>query len=577
MSRRITPLLRSRLLSQYIPPSPETKTLTAGGTISFTRPYTPITLSACAVGVVGCSQSISFAVTTGSVGPIAPQGIAVSSNAPSLPFTATASSSGSGQSWLSLLPTTGTAPATLSVSVSPNLTPGTYSAQITIAAQQATNSPQQLSVALTVTAGPPVFVAVRPFVIPAAPAAEPSIAANPKNPMHAVVGFNGRQDGNATCGWAETTDGGQTWTAGVVGFVDGFTAIGDPWLRYSEDGQLFYSCMATKGSLGASVVGVFVARARTGSAAQFEPAAPIETVFRDCSSLIGPCGLNDEIDDHPAIGVLQLATGKRIVACWVNTTTSDSGGTAFLYVGHSPDGKLWLETQVLAGPIVGTCTIGGGQSELAVTWRQIIRGDSGEQTDVVRVSTTRDGLNWTAPQTLGAVGALVNPSKDQSTTARVVSPPYAVSSITSRGLRVIWQARSSGSSQLFYADEGDGWIAKSLLLSTLDHFLPSAGDCRHTLGFYEAVVDSPTLFRYTIWSQDQAGSYSLALLSDILDGQYGDGDSRFLLKRIGDYTGMSCSSKAVWAVWTTPVPPSTTVPAHNEVKGVRLIMPSGTR
>ena len=76
-----------------------------------------------------------------------PQAVTVTASS-AVAFTAAAS----GGSWLSASPASGTTPASLSVSVNPTgLSPGSYNGTITITAPGASNSPQTVSVSLTVT------------------------------------------------------------------------------------------------------------------------------------------------------------------------------------------------------------------------------------------------------------------------------------------------------------------------------------------------------------------------------------------------------------------------------------------
>jgi pimeloyl-ACP methyl ester carboxylesterase len=72
-------------------------------------------------------------------------------------------SASSTASWLSVSPSSGTAPATISISVNPSfLSPGIHNGVITLAAAGASNSPQTLSVTLTVNAA---FSALFPQVV----------------------------------------------------------------------------------------------------------------------------------------------------------------------------------------------------------------------------------------------------------------------------------------------------------------------------------------------------------------------------------------------------------------------------
>ncbi len=100
------------------------------------------------------SQStLSFAYQTGGAVP-GGQSVSVGSSGTALTFSTSANTT-SGGNWLSVTPTGATTPATLQVSVAPaGLPPGTYNGTITISSTGASNSPQSISVALTVSAAP---------------------------------------------------------------------------------------------------------------------------------------------------------------------------------------------------------------------------------------------------------------------------------------------------------------------------------------------------------------------------------------------------------------------------------------
>src|SRR5207247_157610 len=92
---------------------------------------------------------------------------------------------------------------------------------------------------------------------------EPSVAVDPRNPLDAVIAFN-HLDGGVSCGWWESTDGGASKpVVGTLQLPKGFHPRGDPWVRYSPNGELFYSCLGDSdpisvGPLTHRKVGVFV-------------------------------------------------------------------------------------------------------------------------------------------------------------------------------------------------------------------------------------------------------------------------------------------------------------------------------
>ncbi len=119
----------------------------------------PVTLTvSSSVTLVITPASLTFSQTVGGQAPPA-QTLAVSvSGGAGLSFSATASIS-SGAGWLSVSPTSGTTPATLSVSVNgTSLSAGTYNGSITVVSAGAANSPQIISVTLTVSPAQPLFV-----------------------------------------------------------------------------------------------------------------------------------------------------------------------------------------------------------------------------------------------------------------------------------------------------------------------------------------------------------------------------------------------------------------------------------
>jgi hypothetical protein len=91
--------------------------------------------------------SLSFNYQSGGTTPAA-QNVAVTSSGAALSYSATASAA-----WLMATPAAGSTPGTLSVSVNPSgLAVGSYNGTVSVAATGAANSPQQVSVSLTVTA-----------------------------------------------------------------------------------------------------------------------------------------------------------------------------------------------------------------------------------------------------------------------------------------------------------------------------------------------------------------------------------------------------------------------------------------
>ncbi len=119
------------------------------------RPFT-LTIAGGTPGTLTVNPTaLSFRHTLGDPVP-ASQNVSVSSGSAALSFTLSAATA-SGGNWLSASPSAGTTPATLSVSVNPpGLAAGEYAGTLTITAPGASNSPQRVTVQLSVqrTAGP---------------------------------------------------------------------------------------------------------------------------------------------------------------------------------------------------------------------------------------------------------------------------------------------------------------------------------------------------------------------------------------------------------------------------------------
>ena len=110
----------------------------------------PVQLDIAAAPLVNLTVTpvaLSFTYQIGGVMP-APQTISVAGGGSALPFTASASGGG----WLTALPVNGTTPGSISISISPQgLSVGSYSGGVIIAAGGAVNSPQIVTVNLTVS------------------------------------------------------------------------------------------------------------------------------------------------------------------------------------------------------------------------------------------------------------------------------------------------------------------------------------------------------------------------------------------------------------------------------------------
>ena len=122
-----------------------------------------------------------------------------------------------------------------------------------------------------------------------APQNEVHIAVNPSNASNIAAGANDFRQGEGASGFYASTDGGQTWTDGILPMPTGVGSGGDPVLRFDRDGStLFYAHLGfeSTGTLGGCdpQSGVYLSASQTGGATWGEGAivAPnTATIFND--------------------------------------------------------------------------------------------------------------------------------------------------------------------------------------------------------------------------------------------------------------------------------------------------------
>jgi len=530
----------------YSTPPPQTQTLLNAGLITFSGRYLP--------SLITSLPSLSFQYVAGQTAPIPSQALTVtlSNNGQ----TTVAVNVSNGNNWLMVTPPAGTTPARFAVSINPVVGPGVYSGTLRINDSGASNSPITIPVSLTVT----LPQAQEYRVIPASIntdqsqdyAEEPSLAIDPNNNQHLVIGYSAlhssgdRKTVSVNCGFIETLDGGKTWiNSGVIPLPSGYSASGNPWVIFSSQGDLFYSCMANS----TARTGAYIAHAANGRVGSLkEQVKPIvDMAVSD--------GKNQVIVDHPSLASLpSIRGGSRVVACWTevhgyfpNTVNS------FLLSAYSDDGgSTWsLPQHFSATPLAQVCMLGSGSSGVALTWWE-------QDQSALMYQTSVDGSKWSAKNQLSSVGLLVPQRQCEgsgcapiNTTDLVVSPPYAAVFSTSAGLSATWQMRKATGSDVLMqpltltpraqpASVGDP------LKPT---FLPAAGQCGLFTGSYQTMADG-NHFSYSVWANEFAApstpifTSSFQLVSgnnplDLLNRGY----------RIGDYTAIGCSSTSVWAAW----------------------------
>jgi hypothetical protein len=380
----------------------------------------------------------------------------------------------------------------------------------------------------------------REFPIFVGPASEPSLAVDPLNSLHAVVGFidASRSPQPQTCGWKETFDGGNTWNPnGAAGSAGAFPlpfyyngAASDPWVRFSPTGDLLYSCIGTittNGNTAWASIFVAISTHKTsgmgGLAGQL--ALGKQVIASLCTFSFSGCAF----PDHPSMTM--FGSKARVLACWAEF----SGGTSVVKTSVSIDGNTWSQPQVVSSGRL--CTVGGNSIEGAVTWFN-------DQTNSLFWATSSDGKTWSKPVALDAAGALIY----GSTTDKVLAGPYALVVPAGAGLLAVYQIRDNGISKVFVRDLAAG--SQRLPLGgneTVEKFLPGVGACGKVAGSYQ-IMSGGVTFRYAGW-YTTASSFPLFVSGADLYGT--NGFTNAPLPKINDYTGADCANDGFgWLAWT---------------------------
>jgi len=107
---------------------------------------------------------------------------------------------------------------------------------------------------------------------PNQPRVEPFIVANPANPNHlvsATIVIESAKEWKVEL--STSVDRGKTWSVHTPEGLDQFTLSGDPWLIWSPDGMVYFSCIAIAQSRNGQAWSVFVYRSSTDGRTWSQP------------------------------------------------------------------------------------------------------------------------------------------------------------------------------------------------------------------------------------------------------------------------------------------------------------------
>ena len=377
---------------------------------------------------------------------------------------------------------------------------------------------------------------------------EPSLAVDPADASHAVVGFNATDPilHKAACGWAETRNGGKSWKRGSVAFPNGFQPRGDPWVKFAPDGHFVYSCVGVRPATNSE--GVFAAVSMTRYAEDLKP-EDMKSVFETQRSI-----------DRPSFGFLTINGRTRTVACWtVGRTRILNNGAVIDLVriqsAYSDDPSLakWsAPSPVSISATSRYCSVGGnGADRIAISWYDSTGGQ-------LKMRSSVNGDQWSVPVVLDSSNV---DNGSISTSDLLRSNPYAqvVPGTPGTVLQVVWQKRTQQKSQVVVGKYSidtrrvaPQLIGQTSSVAGSETFLPGSGSCGKIAGAYQVQVSDVSVppnkqFSYSVWSLDNLSQpiFTSSYKSN-RDNIVPDPDSS---RRIGDYMGTDCTGTSGWAAW----------------------------
>jgi hypothetical protein len=383
-----------------------------------------------------------------------------------------------------------------------------------------------------------------------APGNEPTITVDPTNPDHIVVGYNHGTFAGTRCSWSQTTDGGKSWTSGLLpGFAHSNWGT-DPTVRFDSSGHLYYTCLVI-GSWSAGLHAhqrlseVAMYRSDTGFASQFSGSPTVVTSKQQTCPYgdIPVCNQKLPVPplDHPGLALAHdpasnsQSSATLPVVCWTQID-GRSGNSTVLTEAFTPDLQPEGSQAVGNG---GLCFMSGPPNMVSVSLQDV----SGT---FLALKTSFDGgADWSQVVTFNTPGLLLG----DDTVTNLVSTPYVLAAPDGAGtIRAIVSDRANGKGRVYVADASRGFaLTATLSQNGSESFLSGAGDCVNTIGAYER---TSTGYGYTIWERD--GSSYQPAYSTPKDMTGGYADPRFGndVTRIGDYTDAGCLDGTAWVAYT---------------------------
>ena len=407
---------------------------------------------------------------------------------------------------------------------------------------------------------------------PSAPAqpetqAEPHVAVNPANPAHMVAGWQEQRyaDGGARAlGVARSTDGGATWTDGLVPRLT--TANGgtwdrasDPWVAFGPDNRVYFASLLFNTRDADNAVGVSVS----------------EDGGRTWGSPVLVRKSNPNFNDKEAITVDTNAQSPgfgTVYAAWDVNARRTERTAQRLVVARSTDGGLTWSAPVTVRRSrgnVGVVPKVGPDGTLYLVWAGTKQ--RGQNFRVFFAKSTDQGRTWSTPRDIETIrfngvqgyrsGSFL-PSFDVDAATGTLYVAWSDARWTGSDQATIVESRDGGATWSEARRVSDGPDASPVFTVTLAAAGGSVG-----VGYYSLRNDPARDAGVDVYlnvSTDGGATYlpAVRVTRESFDARFAAraGSSRFL----GDYIGLAASQGSFGVVWVGTQLQSATNPSARQ-------------
>src|SRR6267143_6355977 len=388
---------------------------------------------------------------------------------------------------------------------------------------------------------------------------EPSIAINPSNPQQLVAGANDQLATRDWLGAYTSSDGGLTWTNGLIPMTGNLTAFqeaSDPAVSFSQNGILYYSGVAFNIQRNNAVDGtVFVSKSTDGGSS-----FPLTTIVASGSNRIG--GI---FNDKPYLGVDET-TGLFAGRVYVSWTRFTSSQTSDIMVAYSGDGGRSFSSSLrpVSNSLLnqGSVPVVGPNGALYVIWNDL------SNFQIMVAKSTDGGFSFASPLVVSSIVPL--PSTHLANSLfRVNSNPTAAADYSNGNVYVAWADYRNGYADILASRSLDGGVTWSKPIrvndgtTSNDSFFPWMAVSHGLLNivFYDRRLDPGNRLMDVFYAESGDGGVSFSPNLRITDQSSDPGNLNF----IGDYIGIASNGTLAHPVWTDLRNVSSTNPVNEDI------------